>query len=760
MKKSILFIAVCIFTCISCVQQGINTTTVNTFSPFLPTNYDEPYRPQFHYSQQSGWMNDINGVWYLDGVYHVTNQSFPYGLDWNSMHWAYATSPDLIHWKQQSPILIPEGQPNANVPGDCFSGSAVIDFNNTSGFGTTKNPPIVAIYTATGSGTCLAYSLDKGLTWTPYAQNPVNVAGPNADTRDPHVLWHKPTKKWVCVIFENGFTFYNSPDLKTWTKTGNFGDGWGWECPDFFELAVDDGATKKWVLLRADGQYYVGDFDGATFTPDAGGPFRMVYNEGIGGGFYASQTFFPNNFPGGKIVQMAWMSGKGAGSASPWTHNSTFPVEVKLKTLPEGIRVTRNPIPEIKSIYQSTETWKNQTLQAEQNLFAGKLSKCFDLEVVLDVTNATATKVNFQFADRIVDYNLSDQTCIGQSLKPINNQVKLRFLVDWGELEIFGNDGAYSYAENYWFKPSNHLISMTANGNVKLVSARLSNLDRIWPGLANNTFINDASSETQYGGNWSHGFEGRYYNNDRSVASEAGSYVECAFTGKQISWYGLKNDDLGMASVYIDDKLIQDDIDCYSTIRVVQQLFTKTDLTDGAHKIKVVLKGTRNPDSKGIALVHDYFGFIGKPGVTSAGDETYYNGTWTAIDDTSASTAYNGEWKFIKDGMYYDGTCSHNLSLPAGFEQDFTGTQISWYGLKNSDLGMASVYIDGELVQDNIDCYSTDRRVYQLFNKTGLSDGNHTIKVVVKDTKNPASSGYIVVHDYFITSADTFNHEK
>jgi sucrose-6-phosphate hydrolase SacC (GH32 family) len=586
--------------------------TIHADDTFLRTNYDEPYRGQFHFSQQSGWMNDINGVWYIDGVYHVTNQSFPYGLSWNTMHWGHATSPDLMHWTQQALMLIPEGQPNSNVPGDCFSGSAVIDFKNTTGFGTRENPPIVAVYTATNKGTCLAYSLDKGLTWTGYANNPVNVAGPNADTRDPHVLWHEPTQKWVCVIFENGFTFYNSPDLKTWTKTSNFGPDWGWECPDFFELAVDGGATKKWVLLRADGQYYVGDFDGATFTPDAGGPHRMVYGEGIGGGFYASQTFFRDNLPGGGVIQMAWMSGKEAGNASPWTHNSTFPVEVKLKTYPEGIRVNRNPIPEITSLYKDTQTWKNQVLHSGQNLFSGIFSKCFDLEVVLDLTNATATTLDFRFADRLISYNLTKQELLEQQLKAVNNRVKIRFLVDWGELEVFGNDGAFSYAENYWFNSSDRLISMTSNGDVKLVSARLSNIERIWPGVANNTFVNDAASGNKYSGNWTHLFnENVYYNRDCSVGRDAGSYVECAFTGRQISWYGLKNDDLGMATIYIDDVLVQDDIDCYSKIRMVQQLFTKTDLTDGTHKIKVVLKGTKNPDSNGVALVHDYFGFVG-----------------------------------------------------------------------------------------------------------------------------------------------------
>jgi levanase/fructan beta-fructosidase len=469
-------------------------------SQFLPSDYDEPFRGQFHFSQQSGWMNDINGIWYQDGVYHLAYQSYPYHLDGNPKYWGHATSPDMIHWTQLPTILNPFGQAGGNVPGDCWSGSTVVDVNNTSGFGAADNPPVVTIYTATKMGTCLAYSLDKGYTWTPYSGNPVNVAGPNEQTRDPHVFWHEPTGKWVCVIMENGFTFYTSPDLKNWTKTDNI--NWGWECPDFFELPVDGGNTTKWVLLQADGFYHIGDFDGADFTPDAGGPYVMVHNYGFGGGFYASQTFFKKNFPSDRVIQMAWMLGMGPGSTAPWTHNSSFPCTMGLKTLPEGIRVTRYPISEISTLYKNTQTWSKQKLRSGQNLFAGKLSKCFDMEVVLDVSNATANTVLFQFANKSISYDLNNETLCGKSLKPENNQVRIRFLVDWGELEIFGNEGEYSYVENFRFTPSDHSISMITDGDITVVSARLSELNRIWDGKANNAYADDTNSSAVYSGNW------------------------------------------------------------------------------------------------------------------------------------------------------------------------------------------------------------------------------------------------------------------
>ena len=711
---------------IGCIQLLIAQTQ------FLPTNYDEPFRGQFHFSQQSGWMNDINGLWLNNGVYHLTYQAYTNSLDGGPRSWGHATSTDMMHWSQQSNIL----DPGVNVPGDCWSGSAVIDVNNTSGFGTLENPPLVAVYTATSKGTCLAYSIDQGTTWVAYSGNPVNVGGPNSDTRDPHVFWYAPTSRWVCVLSENGSTFYTSPDLKSWTRVSNI--NWGYECPDFFELAVDGGTTKKFVLVKGDSQYYIGTFNGTTFTPDAGGPYLMVNNSGIGAGFYASQTFFQNNFPGGRVVQMGWMSGFGAGSTAPWTHNSTFPTEVKLKTFPEGVRATRLPIPEISSLYGTTQNWSSQTMRAGQNLFSGKLSKCFDLEAVFDVTDATATVVTFRFADRIVTYDLTNKTLFGYSLVSVNNQVKIRFLVDWGELEAFGNEGQFSYAENYKFTPSNSSISMTANGNIQLVSARFSTIKRTWAGTPNTVYVDDTDAGNNYSGNWNaFSGEGGYYNSNGHWSNTAGDFIEHAFTGTQVSWYALKNNDLGKATVYIDGVLAADDIDCYSNIRIVQQMFTKSGLSNGNHVIKVVVKGTHNASSTGYALVHDYFGFIGTPS------------TPTAVDDASAGTTYDGAWVTDSNGIYYNTTCHVSNTINSDFHCTFTGTQVFWYGLKNDDLGMAAIYIDGVLTADNVDCYSTTRGVNMLFSKIDLTNAAHTIKVVVKGTKNPASKGTALVHDYF-----------
>jgi fructan beta-fructosidase len=440
--------------------------------PYPITNYDEPYRAQFHFSSQGGWMNDVNGVWFYKGTYHMTYQHYPHGLAWAQMHWGHATSTDMMHWVQK-PIAL---EPDTNVPGDCYSGSVVVDSANTSGFQTGTEQVFVAIYTATKHGTCLAYSNDKGATWQAYSGNPVAIGTTNESTRDPHVFWHAPSNKWVCAEFENGITFYTSPNLKTWTKTGTI--SFGNECPDIYELAVDGGATKKWVLQDASSSYHIGTFNGTTFTSDAGGPWMMDACSD----FYASQTFFRNNFPDNRVIQMAWI--RGTLNTSPWTHEASFPCEIKLKTFSEGVRTTRYPIAEISSLYGTSQYWGLQTVSSGSNLLSGVKSKCFDIIAGFDLTGATATAINFVFPNKTVTYDITNKTLLGQSLAPINNKIRIRLLVDWGELEAFGNDGKLSWTQNIAFTQGDSAIGLSVNGNVHLDTMEFHSIQRIWPNAA------------------------------------------------------------------------------------------------------------------------------------------------------------------------------------------------------------------------------------------------------------------------------------
>jgi levanase len=253
------------------------------------TLYHEQYRPQFHFTPAQNWMNDPNGLIYYKGRYHLFFQYNPSGNTWGNMSWGHAVSTDLVHWKQL-PLAIPQdGQEMI------FSGSVVLDRNNTTGFGTRKNPPLVAVYTSAQKASgkqqqALAYSTDGGTTWTKYYDNPVLDIGSN-NFRDPKVFWYAPTQRWLMAVSladQHKISFYSSADLKHWTHQSDFGPagatGGVWECPDLFPLPVDGNTTKtKWVLavnLNPGGiaggsgaQYFVGDFDGKKFTSDDNGTY-------------------------------------------------------------------------------------------------------------------------------------------------------------------------------------------------------------------------------------------------------------------------------------------------------------------------------------------------------------------------------------------------------------------------------------------------------------------------------------------------------
>ncbi len=242
--------------------------------------YKEPFRPQFHFTPATNWMNDPNGMVFYDGEYHLFYQYNPFGDKWGHMSWGHAVSPDLVHWEHLPVALYEE---NGVM---IFSGSAVVDWKNTSGFGENGKPPMVAIYTGHYTGKPLqnqqiAYSNDRGRTWTKYSGNPVLDIGAK-DFRDPKVMWHEPTKKWVmtvCMPTDRQVRFYGSPNLKDWTLLSEFGPAGAvkgiWECPDLFPLKVEGSRQSKWVLIVNIGgdavaggsgcQYFVGEFDGSRF---------------------------------------------------------------------------------------------------------------------------------------------------------------------------------------------------------------------------------------------------------------------------------------------------------------------------------------------------------------------------------------------------------------------------------------------------------------------------------------------------------------
>jgi sucrose-6-phosphate hydrolase SacC (GH32 family) len=245
--------------------------------------YTEPFRPRFHFTPERNWMNDPNGMVFYEGEYHLFYQYNPFGDKWGHMSWGHAVSSNLVHWEHR-PVALAEADGVM-----IFSGSAVVDWQNTSSFGQDGKPPLVAIYTGHYTekplqNQQLAYSNDKGRTWTKYSGNPVLEIGAK-DFRDPKVMWHVPMKRWIMTVAmptEHKVRFYGSPNLKEWTLLSEFGragaTGGVWECPDLFELPLEGSKEKRWVLIinlnpgglagGSGGQYFVGQFDGTRFVAD------------------------------------------------------------------------------------------------------------------------------------------------------------------------------------------------------------------------------------------------------------------------------------------------------------------------------------------------------------------------------------------------------------------------------------------------------------------------------------------------------------
>jgi len=245
--------------------------------------YHEPYRPQYHFTPERNWMNDPNGMVFYDGEYHLFYQYNPFGNRWGHMSWGHAVSSNLVHW-EHLPLALAEEEGVM-----IFSGSAVVDWKNTSGFGKDGKPPLVAIYTGYRDSDklqfqCIAYSNDKGRTWTKYSGNPV-IDLSSKDFRDPKVMWHEPTRRWIMTVSlsaDHKVQFYGSKNLKEWKLLSEFGPAGAtdclWECPDLFELPVEGTDDKRWVLVvninpgsiagGSGGQYFIGDFDGIRFTQD------------------------------------------------------------------------------------------------------------------------------------------------------------------------------------------------------------------------------------------------------------------------------------------------------------------------------------------------------------------------------------------------------------------------------------------------------------------------------------------------------------
>jgi fructan beta-fructosidase len=321
--------------------------------------YHEQWRPQFHFSPKAHWMNDPNGMVYYQGIYHLFFQYYPDSSVWGPMHWGHAVSTDLVHWEEEPIALYPD------TLGYIFSGSAVADINNTSGFGRPGVAPLVAIYTQHDpvgarlnrndfQNQSIAYSLDNGKTWVKYEGNPVLRNPGITDFRDPKVFWDSRFAHWVMVLaVADHVEYYTSRNLREWKKAGEFGKGVGahggvWECPDLFPMLDADGRTV-WVLIvninpggpngGSATQYFLGNFDGKTFTPTTAGTRWLDYGPDEYAGVTWSNT-------GKDRIFLGWMSNWLYGQrvpTDPWRSANTLPRSLGLEKVGDSLYLTSSP---------------------------------------------------------------------------------------------------------------------------------------------------------------------------------------------------------------------------------------------------------------------------------------------------------------------------------------------------------------------------------------------------------------------------------
>jgi fructan beta-fructosidase len=356
---------------LSCNSKGGKNIPVKDYTQQY---YQEQYRPQFHFSPESGWMNDPNGLVFLDGEYHLFYQYYPDSTVWGPMHWGHAVSNDLVHWTHLPVALYPDSL------GFIFSGSAIVDALNTTGFGTDDNPAVVAIFTyhnqkLAGSGSDsfqsqgIAYSTDKGRTFTKYSGNPVLPNQGERDFRDPKVFWHEITCKWIMILaVHDRIQLFSSPDLKSWSFESEFGEQTGahggvWECPDLFPLKITGSEEEKWVMLVSINpggpnggsatQYFTGDFDGHKFVPEKKNEKWLDW----GTDNYAGVTWSGIPEKDGRRLFIGWMSNWNYATdvpASSWRSALTIPRELTLKKNKDQYLLVSTPVIELTGLRKNS----------------------------------------------------------------------------------------------------------------------------------------------------------------------------------------------------------------------------------------------------------------------------------------------------------------------------------------------------------------------------------------------------------------------
>ena len=442
--------------------------------------YTETYRPQFHFTPEKNWQNDPNGLVYYKGEYHMFYQHNPNGNEWGYMHWGHAVSKDLVRWEHLPIAIYPDNNSNDKSYCTAYSGSAIVDETNILGLQEGKELTLVAFYTSYQCGQRIAYSNDKGRTWKKYAGNPVIPYDETDDARDPKVIWHEASKKWVMCLYRKpqnqerakGVSFYVSENLVKWEFKSHI-PGF-YECPDLIELKINNRPDdKKWILFDGDGSYVIGNFNGDTFTPETGklpGDFGKNY--------YATQTW--SNIPAadGRTIQIAWMK-DGEFPEMPFKGQMTFPCELSLKKFNTGLRLIREPVSEINLLHDKHYKWRNENLipGINENLVKKVRGRSLHLRGVFNLKNVDS--FGFLFGTNKKDagtellYNVKrgTLTCLGSTipLEPIDNKIYLEVLIDRSSIEVFANNGRAVMSNLFTPNPEADEMKLVNTGGELLV---------------------------------------------------------------------------------------------------------------------------------------------------------------------------------------------------------------------------------------------------------------------------------------------------
>ncbi len=499
-------------------QVASDTTAVDT------GYYQEKYRLAYHYSPERNWTNDPNGLVYYQGEYHLFYQYNPKGTRWGNMSWGHAVSRDLVHW-EHLPVAL-EMEDGVMI----FSGSAVVDERNSSGLcDAADSACMVAIYTAhtdTLQNQAIAYSNDRGRTWTKYKNNPVLDIGMK-DFRDPKVFWYE--NKWVMAVAlpkQQKIRFYESQNLIDWKKMSDFGpqgfvDGI-WECPDLFELTVEETGEKKWVLLvsyntEAEGsamQYFVGNFNGKKFTNENTNDLILTLD--YGKDFYAGVTW--NHAPQDRRLMIAWLNNWQYANEIPtstWRSAQSLVRELTLKEFPEGARLVQQPVEALQKLRQAHRHEENVTVKEGDNYMSVEGIQGSRLEIIATFeyeaidTPAEAKNLASEFGIKVfkgeaqetvigydvasqslfVDRTQSSDTAFAKSfpvktagLMPAEEgTVKLHVFVDHSSVEVFGNDGYAAMSNRIFPDPAQDAVDIYAvGGPVTLKTLDIWEVQSIW----------------------------------------------------------------------------------------------------------------------------------------------------------------------------------------------------------------------------------------------------------------------------------------